>query len=163
MNICFSFRKTTLRFVSGFHDVILMMFNIEKFKNWLFIRLLGKGWENLNLTIVVLDQKVGSWTDFMLCTAIVTKCSNSSYFLSPLILAFYAIGNKNFFLCQLPKLVKFDNKAIYALHGNILHIHECDLFSFKGCKWHKSIRTACIMFWIPKKQAISTNNGFIFK
>ena len=27
-------------------------------------------------------------------------------------------GNKNFFLCQVSKLVKFDNKAIYALHRN---------------------------------------------
>ena len=89
------------------------------------------------LHIGMLSQKFRSWTDFMLCTAIVTKCSNSSYFLSPLILAFYAIGNKNFFLCQLPKLVKFDNKAIYALHGNILLIHGCDLFSCKGCKWYE--------------------------
>ena len=25
------------------------------------------------------------------------------------------------------------------------------------------VHTACISFWIPKRQAISTDNGFIFK
>ena len=29
--------------------------------------------------------------------------------------------------------------------------------------WPYIVHTACISFWIPKRQAISTDNGFIFK